>query len=151
MKLDLKTRPDVRSEQIEQTFHPAPCVLVYYDGGLPSLAALRKACAEVKTGTRIVAVYLDMVPLIPETAAQRNDRVFIGKAILAAAMVNAAMYASQVELLCLEAHTRGLALVQLATECGDSTIYMGTDPEHPDWLTDYLLANAPSNVVLVSI
>lgn len=150
MKLDLEIRPAAPLRTTEPSFLPSPSVLVYYDGGLASMAALQAACEDMPK-TRIVAVYVEMVPLVPNAVAARQQDAFAGKAILAAAMVNAATYGSRIETLCLETHTRGEALAQLAADCGDSTIYLGVDSAHPDWLADYLQAHAPANLVLVQV
>lgn len=148
--LKIAPKQEIMAERVETTFRPSPCVLVYYDGEMTSVAALRAACAECKPGMRIVAVYLDMLPMIPESKGKGQDRVFMAKAVLAAAVVNAATYGFEIETLSLETYRRGMALVKLAADCGDSAIYIGVDEEHPDWLADYLAENA-ANVVRVEV
>lgn len=128
----------------------APCVLVYYDGGLESMTALRAACANSKRGTRIIAVYLEVVPLKPKLVA-RTDPNFIGNAVLAAALVNAETYGVKIETRCVETTARGIGLERLAADYSNCMIYMGTDPQHPDWLTDYMLTNMPGKIVVIPI
>src|SRR5215210_5680505 len=117
MSLQVKSSSELKHiAGAEKSALPSPCVLVYYDGGMASMAALRAACTDFSHKTRIVAVYVEMVPMVPQAVARRKEHVFAGRAILAAALVNAATYGARIETLCLETHTRGEALAQLAAD-----------------------------------
>lgn len=128
------------------------CFLVYYDGGLSSLAALREACRQATPGTPIIAVYLDMIPLTE--APKRDDtlRTMASQAILAAASANAAMYGVPIKTLNLECHVRGPALLALAEKYGDAKIFLGIETAQVNELdpfASYIQALEPARVTLV--
>lgn len=126
------------------------CVLVYYDGSPASMAALRGACAHSTPNTRIVVVYLEQVSPEQKTD-ERADKDFVGNAVLAAAIVNAQTYGFKVETLCLETAARGITLEQLIARYSNSMLYLGRDPQNPDWLTDYMQAHARGQIVVVPV
>lgn len=138
-------------EQIETTPRPSPCFLVYYDGSLPSVCALRAACTDATPETRIVAVYLDTMPLTQQLSAARQERNFASQAALAAAVVNAQTYGRPIETATVKCHIRGQAMVQLAQDYGNACIYLGNDSEQRDSLPDYVQALAPAKVVMVPV
>jgi hypothetical protein len=138
-------------EQIETTPRPTSCFLVYYDGSLTSVCALRAACTDAAPETRIIAVYLETVPLTQSLAPVSGKHPLASQAALAAAVVNAKTFGRDVETAAVECHIRGRAMVDLAEECGNATIYVGTDREQRDALADYVQALAPADVVLVPV
>ncbi len=155
--MTLRTRLETHVRQTFERVPPrkyAPHFLVYYDGSPTGLAALREACEMAKPGTRITTVCLEPVPFdqeIPEDARVNNMRT---QAILAAAMVNARLYNAEIETLALACHSKGAALVALATKQHNPVLFIGiTENEMQrklDAFTEYVLALAPCKVVLVS-
>lgn len=153
--MTLRTRIKSRVRQTFERVPPrraAPHYLVYYDGSLGALAALREACEMAKPDTRITAVFLDQVPLEQALAENTPPRSMLGQAILAAAMVNARFYNAEIETLSLPCYSKGSALVALATKQDNTTLFVGVTnfAGHYDAFTEYLLTLAPCKVVLVS-
>src|SRR5581483_3225197 len=133
--------------QIQHAFENVPtdknsnCYLVYYDGGPSSVAALREACETAGPKTRVIAVFLESVTPSPEADGTLPEPSMASKAILAAATVNARVYGSRSETLTLPCQIKAPALVKLAAERGNATLFLGVDePElhaHLNPLADY--------------
>lgn len=138
-------------DRIETKPRPSSCFLVFYDGSLSSVCALRAACTNAGPETRIVAVCLEQVPLSQSPAPARRKSAFSSQAALAAAVVNAQTYGRCIETVSMECHVRGRAMVELAAEYGNATIYLGNDPEESGALADHVKALAPQNVVMVPV
>lgn len=148
----LKTR-------IRRTFERLPLrkqalqYLVYYDGGPTSLAALREACEMAAPGTRVTAVFLDIVPQAYEITDDTPANPMLAQAMLAAAGVNAQLYQTEINTLALPCHFRGPALVGLANQYENAVLFIGvTESEMSGQLnpfTEYVLQLAPCKVVLV--
>lgn len=153
--MTLRTKIKSRVRQTFERIPPrraAPQYVVYYDGSLGALAALREACEMAKPGTRITAVFLDQVPLDQALAENSPPRSMLGQAILAAAMVNARLYNAEIETLSLPCHAKGSALVALAAKQNNATLFIGIAEQNDarDAFTEYVLALARCKVVLVS-
>lgn len=152
MRTQLATR-------VKRIFEKAPprtstaCYLVYYDGGLGSAAALRQACEMASPETRVVAVFLDVVPHAQEIVGDTAAHTMRAQAILAAAVANARLYHREIETLSIPCHVQGPALVNLAQRRGSTALFMGINPSemenHLNPFAEYVLALAPCQVVLV--
>lgn len=151
MKLDVRPRNKVRKHFKSAQAQPSQsCLLVYYDGGFASLAALRAACLNAKPETHLIAIYLDVVPEHRERDHD-SDVPTAAQAILAAAAVNAANYGIALQTSILECHVRGPALIHLAEQYGNATIYLGVEKDESNPFADYVRAMAPSDVVIISV
>lgn len=126
------------------------CFLVYYDASLESLLALQEACEDAAPDTKIIAVYLDSVPYVD--GAQRLSEYDPGSAgpILAAAVVNARTYGASVETLAVPCQARGPAMLRLAAQYPNATIYLGIEPDGPNPFADYIRTLLPARVILVA-
>lgn len=153
--MKLQTSSPVRMrEPVRFAAPPArqTCFLVYYDGGLASLAALREACLQAKPNTKIIAVYLETIPQSQALGQDDCSRALTVQGILAAATVNAAMYGVGIKTSFQECHVRGPALLHLAEQHGNAKIFLGVDGAEPperNPFASYVQALAPGQVVLV--
>lgn len=156
--MKMKTRITTQVKQIFENAPPkksVPSYLVCYDGGPASLAALRQACEMASKQTRLVAVYLDV---LPETENLENDapaNEMRGQAILAAAIANARMRGVKIETQIIPCHVKGPALVSLAAESNSSILFVGIEEheiqDHSNPFTTFVLSMAPCKVVLVGV
>lgn len=154
--MTIQTRLKTR---IRRTFERLPArrtalqYLVYYDGGSSSLAALREACEMAPSGARITAVFLDTVPQEHEITDDVPVNPMLAQAVLAAAIVNARLYETEINTLIVPCHAKGPALVGLANQHPNAVLFVGiTESEmngQPSPFTDYVLQLAPCKVVLV--
>lgn len=131
-----------------------PSYLVYYDGGLESLGALREACEMAGAGTTVIAVCLHVVPQSQSLQGGSDNQLMLAHAILAGAITNARMWNRQIETLIVPCHAKGPALVALAAERNSAVVFLGIDQDEfsvrLDPFADYVLSLAPCKVVLVS-
>lgn len=153
--MTIGTRITTRVKQIFETVsarRTLPCYLVYYDGGLTSAAALREACETADAGTRIVAVFLDVVPQTELIEDDAPVHKMLAQGVLAAATANARVYGAHIETVAVSCHVKGTALVALAAEYGNATLFIGVDDSENEALNpfvDFIVAAAPCRVVLV--
>jgi len=154
--MTIKTRITTGVRHIFESVSPRktqPSYLVYYDGGPTSGAALREACEMASPGTRVVAVYLDIVPQAQEIQDHRPVHEMLAQAVLASAIVNGRLYGTGIETLCVPCHVKGPALVSLAAEQSDATLFIGVDECESEYLLNpfvsYVNSLAPCKVVIV--
>lgn len=155
LDMKLQTRNSVEFRKPADT-PPAPtretCFLVYYDGGPASVAALREACRHARSGTKIIAVYLEMIPLSESPEQSDCARTMAIQGILAAATVNAATYGASCKTTYRECHVRGPSMVRMAAQHGNAKIFLGIENGEADDLNpfaSYVQQLAPANLVLV--
>lgn len=129
--------------------------LVYYDGGIASIAALRHACQTAGASTEVVAVYLARVPAATEPDYDAIVERQNAKLILAGAIVNAQTYGLSIRTEIVPAPVQGPAMTQLAARHGNATIFLGVEQEELDKkqnpFAEYVQKLAPSDVVLVAV
>ena len=120
----------------------APSYLVYYDGGVDSVLALRQACETAGRATKVVAVYLDVCTGTPKhstlpTLAGKSEQPQLspgpwqmrrcGKCPLKRASV--------------PCRVKGPALVGLASEHTNATLFIGVHQldlgGHPNPFVDF--------------
>jgi len=152
----MRTRLAARVKRIFEKAPPrlrSASYLVYYDGGLDSVAALRQACEMASPETRVVAVFLEVVPYAQEISGDAPTHAMRAQAILAAALANARLYHREIETLSVPCHVQGPALVNLAQQRGSTALFMGVNrsalENHLNPFAEYVLALAPCQVVLV--
>lgn len=153
--------PACFSKQIRHVLERAPSrhqgrsYLVYYDGGKDSLAALLEACETATSGTRIVAVYLDMVPLAEAPESSSPGKEMVAHAVLAGALANARLRNYEIETLRVPCHAKGPALVALAARYSDAVVFLGVErrefTQRLNSFAEYVLSLAPCKVVLVGV
>jgi hypothetical protein len=160
--MTMKTRLATRVKHIFKSVAPrktVPCYLVNYDGGPSSVAALREACEMARPGTRVVAVFLDVVPYTQEIEPTAPGHEMLAQAVLAAALVNARVYGMEIETLAVPCRVQGPAFVAFAMErasqapFADVTLFIGVDESASEPqlspFADYVISFAPCKVVLV--
>jgi nucleotide-binding universal stress UspA family protein len=154
--MTIKTRITTRVRRTFERVPPRKHVLdylVYYDGGPTSVAALREACEMAEPGTRVTAVFLDVVPQEHEITDDTPVNDMLAKAILAAATVNARTYNVEIKTIGIPCHFKGPALVAFAAQQDNAVLFLGVTPREMEGqlnsFTEYVLALAPCKVVLV--
>lgn len=148
-------------KQMKQVFGRVPPrkqgrrYLVNYDGGMDSLAALLEACETANPDTRVVAVYLDMVPRAEALEPSLPAKAMLAEAVLAGALANARLRNYEIETLSVPCHAKGPALVALAAQYGDAVVFLGVErrefTQHLNSFAEYVLSLAPCKVVLVGV
>lgn len=154
--MTIKTRLATQVKHIFESVTPrktAPCYLVYYDGGPTSVAALREACEMANPGTQVVAVFLDVVPQTQQFDGNVPVHQMLAQAVLASAIVNARVYGVEIETVVIPCHVKGPALVALAAERSNVTLFLGIDESETtaylNPFADYVISLSPCKVVLV--
>jgi nucleotide-binding universal stress UspA family protein len=156
MDMTIKTHLATGVKHIFENISPrktAPCYLVNYDGGPTSVAALREACEMATPGTHVVAVFLDVVAQTQQIDGNTPVHQMLAQAVLAAAIVNARVYGVEIETLVIPCHVKGPALVTLAAERSNATLFLGVDESETtaylNPFADYVISLSPCKVVLV--
>jgi hypothetical protein len=152
----IKTRLATGVKHLFENVSPgktAPCHLVYYDGGPESVVALRTACRMASASTRVVAVYMDVIPDIQDIDDNVMTDRSMANAMLAAAIVNARLYGVDIETIVVPCHAKGPALVALASEYSNATLFLGVEEREMTLrlnpFADFMIAMSPCPVVLV--
>lgn len=134
---------------------PAPHYLVYYDGSLAALAALKAAIRMAEPGTDLTALSFVARPGdgLPERAARDLEQR--AQAAAAAAVANAELGGVRIKTEIAHCRAVGPELIRRAGRDEASVIFLGVD--HDDGsnavnpLADYVLRHAPSQVVVVRL
>lgn len=127
--------------------------LVHYDGGLAALAALKAAIRMAAPGTEIVALSCIPVPRSHPVDMLIPNSELRAKAILAAAVANAAMHGVSIRTEIIQCHSLKQALIERANRGGANVMFLGVEhadlADETDPLADYVLRHAKSKVVVV--